>query len=328
MASASNHYSRNYHLPLHSQNPNPSNPNPYPYHNPIPSPNSDTEDRNPIPIRIRGDSSDMAEPSGNNNNNNNVVSSSSSSSDAAAAAMAMSMSISIDGSEEDLVLSRSEFLTRQEVLKRRSRRVKQLSKIYRDHYWSLMEELKLKHREYYWEYGKSPFQEDEDSRENLSRRNNSALGTNAEGNQNNGKLALGLEMGANGNSNRCEVHGCKMKAMALTRFCHSHILSDAKQKLYKGCTYVTKSSPTGPTLCMKPILRSTVPSVCPLHLQKAEKHVTRALRKAGLNCTSTCKLAPEFHVIVTEYVRQIQFKRRAAHKALVDTVESKEGNNI
>ncbi|XAR69586.1 hypothetical protein NMG60_11001236 [Bertholletia excelsa] len=260
----------------------------------------------------------MAEPRNNINN--------ASSSYAAAANTAMGMAI--DGMEEDLALSGSEYLTRQEVLKRRSRRLKQLAKIYREHYWSLMEELKVKYREYYWDYGKSPFVEGDENREDLNRKNNSAPATNnAEDNQNiNGKLGLGV--GQNANANRCEVHGCKMKAMALTRFCHSHILSDGKQKLYKGCTYVTKSSPTGSTLCMKPILKSTVPSLCPLHLQKAEKHIARALKKAGLNVTSTSKLAPKFHVIVAEYVRQIQSKRRAAQKALSDTVESKEGSTI
>lgn len=331
MASASNHFSHNHRLSLHSQiPPNSINPNP----NPIPT--NDIEDKNPNPnsslrLRVVDSSSDMAEPT-NNNNNNNIASSSSA---------ATPMEIAIDGSDSDdsdsdSALSRSQFLTRPEVLKRRSRRLKQLSKIYRDHYWSLMEDLKLKYRDYYWDYGKSPFLEDEDILHSLNRNHSNNYGTtiipdDIQHPLNNGKLGLGLGLGlgSNGNANRCEVHGCKMKAMALTRFCHSHILSDAKQELYKGCTYVTKSSPTGPpTLCMKPILRSTVPSICPLHLQKAEKHVTRALRKAGLNVTSTSKLAPKFHVVVAEYVRQIQSKRKAAQKALVGTVESKVGNTV
>ncbi|KAA8533392.1 hypothetical protein F0562_031174 [Nyssa sinensis] len=226
-----------------------------------------------------------------------------------------STSMAMDGSDEDSALSKSEFLTRQEVLKRRSRRLKQLAKVYRDHYWSLMDELKLKYREYYWEYGKSPFQEDED-RENLDWKN-SIQGTGEDANTNNNGNGSKLGLGLGVNANRCVVNGCKSKAMALTRFCHSHILSDAKQKLYKGCNYVTKSSLTGPIFCMKPILRSTVPSLCALHLQKAEKHVTRALKKAGLNATSTSKLAPKFHVIVAEFVRQIQTKRRSAQKAIV-----------
>uniref|UniRef100_A0A5B7BDB2 KAT8 regulatory NSL complex subunit 2 n=1 Tax=Davidia involucrata TaxID=16924 RepID=A0A5B7BDB2_DAVIN len=237
-------------------------------------------------------------------------------------ASSASTAMAIDGSDEDSALSKSEFLTRQEVLKRRSRRLKQLARVYRDHYWSLTEELKLKHREYYWEYGKSPFQDDEDI-ENLDRKN-STLGTGEDANTNNNGSKLGLGMGVI--ANRCVVNGCKLKAMALTRFCHSHILSDAQQKLYRGCNYVTKSSPAGPIFCMKPILRSTVPSLCTLHLQKAEKHVTRALKKAGLNVTSTSKLAPKFHVIVAEFVRQIQTKRRSAQKEIVDTVEIKVDN--
>lgn len=82
------------------------------------------------------------------------------------------------------------------------------------------------------------------------------------------------------------------------------------------------SSPTGPILCGKPILRSAVPSYCALHFQKAEKHVARALKKAGLNSTS--KLAPKFHVVVAEYVRQIQNKRRAAQKAVPENADIKE----
>ncbi|CAI9772388.1 unnamed protein product [Fraxinus pennsylvanica] len=121
----------------------------------------------------------------------------------------------IDGSEDDLILSKSEYLTRPEVLKRRARRTKQLVRIYRDHYWALMEELKLKYREYCWEYGKSPFQEDEE---------NEKINSNC------------------GDGTRCGVHGCKAKAMALTRFCHMHILSDSKQKLYKACNFSIKSN--------------------------------------------------------------------------------------
>ncbi|KAL2453401.1 hypothetical protein Adt_49098 [Abeliophyllum distichum] len=231
----------------------------------------------------------------------------------------------IDGSEEDLALSKSEYLTRPEVLKRRARRAKQLCRIYRDHYWALMEELKLKYREYCWEYGKSPFQEDdENDRINSNRGDGTRIiqeNVNGIGNKN------GNSGFNNGNNivNRCGVHGCKAKAMALTRFCHMHILSDAKQKLYKACNFSIKSSPTGPILCGKPILRSTVPSYCPLHFQKAEKHVARALKKAGLNVSSTSKLAPKFHVVVAEFVRQIQSKR-SAQKVTLGSAEVKQEN--
>lgn len=237
----------------------------------------------------------------------------------------------IDGYEEDLMLSKSEFLTRYEVLKRRSRRLKQLAKIYRDHYWALMEDLKLKYREYYWEYGKSPFQEDDENNNNLvssngSNHNNVNIkGENGEANiQGSADNCHGNVGGSRIYGNRCGVHGCKSKAMALTRFCQMHILSDNKQKLYKACNYAIKSPPTGPILCGKPILRSTVPSYCALHFQKAEKHVARALKKAGLNVSSTSKLAPKFHVVVAEYTRQIQNKRRAAQKALSENADMKE----
>lgn len=150
--------------------------------------------------------------------------------------------IRVDGAEHDAALSKSGFLTRPEVISRRARRVKQLARIYRDHYWALMEELKLKYREYYWEYGKSPFVEDEENeRNNLSRGDVAGLAAD------NGNGNLGIN-GGNGNlginggnaSSRCGVHGCKAKAMALTRFCHMHIMSDAKQKLYKACTFAIK----------------------------------------------------------------------------------------
>lgn len=218
--------------------------------------------------------------------------------------------IKIDGWEEDAILARSKFLHRMEVLKRRHRRTKQLQRIYRDCYWTLMEEVKLKHREYCWKFGMSAFQEDEDK--------NKKDGTQGTG-ENSGNMV---------NSNTCGVHGCKSKAMALTNFCHMHILSDRKQKLYKACNYTIKSSPTGPILCGKPILMSTVPSYCSLHFQKSEKHVTRALKKAGLTASNTNKVAPKFHVIVAEYVNHIQNKRRAAaQNTTVEIVEVKEENS-
>lgn len=222
---------------------------------------------------------------------------------------AASMAATIEEVDEDAFLSNSELLAREEVLKRRSRRLKQLARVYKDHYWSLMEELKSKYREYYWEYGKSPYQEDESVPETDAGKNGDDYG-------------LGLEF--SNDSSRCAVHGCKSKAMALTKFCHTHILSDSKQKLYMGCNYVIKSSQAGPILCGKPILKSTVPSLCTTHFQKAEKHVARALKKAGLNSTSTNKIAPKFHVIIAEYIRQIQTRRISTRKTMAENPEIKE----
>ncbi|KAL8051931.1 hypothetical protein ABFX02_06G179800 [Erythranthe guttata] len=163
--------------------------------------------------------------------------------DPSSASSSASGPILIDGSEHDAALSKSEFLTRPEVINRRARRVKQLARIYRDHYWTLMEELKYKYRKYYWDYGKSPFVEDEEGERINPNRGEPAAAAAAE-NVGNGNL------GANGGSCssialiRCGVHGCKAKAMALTRFCLMHILSDSKQKLYKACSFSIKRSPS------------------------------------------------------------------------------------
>jgi hypothetical protein len=61
-----------------------------------------------------------------------------------------------------------------------------------------------------------------------------------------------------------------------------------------------------------------------MHCQKAERLVGRALKKAGLSVSSPSKLAPKLHVIVTEFVRQIQTKRRAALKENVSEDHIKE----
>lgn len=228
--------------------------------------------------------------------------------------------------EDDTALANSEFLTRQEVLKRRSRRLSRLAKCYRDHYWSLMEELKRKHREYYWKFGKSPFREEDEVE-------NGAIGVfvnNSIDNDNNrihhndnDKIVtssgdLGLELGIEGSFNRCAFPGCNSKAMALTRYCHPHILSDTNQKLYKGCKFCIKSTGAGPIICGKPILISTIPSLCPSHLQKAERNLRVMLKKEGVPVALSNRLGSKFHLVITEFVHQIQSRRRAAAAACVN----------
>ncbi|XP_061360225.1 uncharacterized protein LOC133304227 [Gastrolobium bilobum] len=189
--------------------------------------------------------------------------------------------------EEKLAVSSASHLTRPELLKRRLRNLNQLSKCYRDLYWSLMEDLKTHYRRYLWDYGLSPFKDNEATAENNNINNFDVF-----------------------NNYMCAFLACKLKPMPLTTFCHLHILSDSSQKLYKPCNYVIKSAQAGPITCGKPILRSTVPSLCISHFQKAQKHLTRTLKRNGLNISSTSKMAPKFHVIVTEYVHHIQVKRR------------------
>lgn len=134
--------------------------------------------------------------------------------------------MTIDGADEDQILANSTVLTRREVITRRLRRVRQLARCYKSHYWALMNDLRSKYRDYYWTYGKSPFKDDEENP------NGVVLGDRVNGTDN------GVVVGDD--FVRCAFSGCKSKAMALTRFCHTHILSDSKQKLYRGCTTVAK----------------------------------------------------------------------------------------
>ncbi|XP_062107733.1 uncharacterized protein LOC133818718 [Humulus lupulus] len=168
-----------------------------------------------------------------------------------------------------------------------------------------MEELKVQYRHYYWKFGASPFRRNDVVEQENQERESAAV----EDEDNNGSG------GTLKNRRRCSFVGCKLMAMALTSFCHLHILYDSKQQLYKPCNYVIKSAQAGPITCGKPILRSSAPSLCFVHFQKAQKHVTMTLKKAGLNVSSSSKLAPKFHIIVAEHVRQIQAKRRALQNA-------------
>ncbi|KAM0045014.1 putative DNA-binding domain, KAT8 regulatory NSL complex subunit 2 [Helianthus debilis subsp. tardiflorus] len=196
----------------------------------------------------------------------------------------------IKQSPEDEYLSNSTHLSRQQVLNRRSHNMQQLSKCYRDHYWGLMEEIRVRYREYLWKFGVSPFQDDCNEDEKVRDGIDDAI------------VVAG--------DVTCVFNGCKTKAMTLTSYCHVHILSDPKQQLYKPCEFLLKSVHAELVPCGKPVLRSIVPSLCSIHYLKAQQHVVRALRKAGLNITSMNKSGPKFHVVVTEYVREIQEKRK------------------
>ncbi|BAU01771.1 hypothetical protein LR48_Vigan10g190100 [Vigna angularis] len=214
--------------------------------------------------------------------------------------------VTVDGAGEDAALAKSRFLTRKEVLQRRLRRVRQLTRCYRTHYWALMEELRSKYRDYSWTYGKSPFKEDHNEGEN---------------NNPNGVIT---GVGGGDDIIRCRFSGCKTKAMAMTKYCHAHILSDSKQKLYQGCRAVAKNLPTGPSFCNKPVLKSVVPAACATHHQFGERCLSRALRRAGLGnaIPNNRKPTPKFHVLVSEFVHQIQKKRKLALKETALKVET------
>ncbi|CAJ1953219.1 unnamed protein product [Sphenostylis stenocarpa] len=215
--------------------------------------------------------------------------------------------VTVDCADDDAALAKSGFLTRKEVLRRRLRRVKQLRRCYRTHYWALMEELRSKYRDYSWTYGKSPFKEDHNESDN---------------DNTNGVVTGGG--GGGGDIVRCRFSGCKTKAMAMTKFCHAHILSDSKQKLYQGCRAVAKNLPTGPSFCNKPVLKSVVPAACPTHHQFGERCLARALRRAGLGnaIPNNRKPTAKLHVLVSEFVHQIQKKRKLALKETALKVET------
>nr|KYP53507.1 hypothetical protein KK1_024645 [Cajanus cajan] len=215
----------------------------------------------------------------------------------------------MEGGDDDAALANSRVLTREEVIRRRLRRVEQLGRCYRAHYWALMEELRSKYRDYCWTYGKNPFKEDRADSDNNNNNNNNNDNPN------------GVVAGGDDNV-RCRFSGCKSRAMALTKYCHLHILSDSKQKLYQGCRTVAKNLTTGPSFCNKPALRSVVPPACPTHYQSGEKCLARALRRAGLGNTIPTNRKLKFHVIASEFVHQIQKKRKLALKETTPKVET------
>ncbi|MED6219371.1 hypothetical protein PIB30_035186 [Stylosanthes scabra] len=222
--------------------------------------------------------------------------------------------MTLDGAENDAVFAKTRVLSQREVTVRRHRRTKQLKRLYKGHYWAFMEEIKSKFKEYYWTYGKSPFKETNAVNDAVvfGDENN-----NANGGNNNGVLGVGGDDVA-----RCAFGGCKTKAMALTRYCHAHILSDPKQKLYRGCRTVAKNLPTGPSYCNKPVLRSVVPAACTTHYQLGEKCLLRAVKRAGYNVPINRKPNVKLHVVVNEFVRQIQNKRKVVLKSAVSKAET------
>lgn len=99
-----------------------------------------------------------------------------------------------------------------------------------------MADLQTQHRCYSWNYGVSPFK-DENHQQNKRRKVEGQTGDEMEGsgdNDNNNNDGV-----KGGNCVACG-NGCKSKAMALTNYCQLHILMDKKQKLYTSCTFVNK----------------------------------------------------------------------------------------
>ncbi|BAS93250.1 uncharacterized protein [Oryza sativa Japonica Group] len=195
----------------------------------------------------------------------------------------------------------AEALTREEVLRRRRRRAKRLVDVYRRLYWTLGEELRARHRQYVWELGRSPLEAEQPPPPPPT---SAAPGPG-------GDLVVVRPVSATvPRRKKCGFAGCKVRTMAMARFCHSHILSDPNQVLYKGCAYISKSGPQVQITCGRPILKASVPSLCNSHFQKCQKLITQGYKKFGVNPSPTGKVSPNFSLLVAECVRQIQAKRR------------------
>ncbi|KAG6513180.1 hypothetical protein ZIOFF_023493 [Zingiber officinale] len=153
------------------------------------------------------------------------------------------------GPGTDAVLLSLEFLSREEVLRRRSRRAKQLARYYRAHYWALVEEVRVKISDYYRSFGIGPLVVDA-----------TATPAVAEGSGENDGRAV--------NKVFCRFSDCQSTAMPLTRF--DLVLNVVLVEAFGGHP------------CRKPVLRTAVPSFCTFHIHKAKKHVSEAVNKAAL----------------------------------------------
>jgi hypothetical protein len=120
----------------------------------------------------------------------------------------------------------AEALTREEVLHRRRRRAARLAGVYRRLYWAMADEVRAKHRQYVWDLGQSPLEPEQP----LPPPGAAAF-------PGNGVAPRSTPVPRR---KKCAFAGCKVRAMAMTKFCLSHIFSDPNQALYKPCTYFMK----------------------------------------------------------------------------------------
>lgn len=65
-----------------------------------------------------------------------------------------------------------------------------------------------------------------------------------------------------------------------------------------------------------------VPPACATHYQLGEKCLLRAIKRSGYNFPTNRKPNPKLHVVVSEFVRQIQNKRKIALKKTVSKAET------
>ncbi|CAL4896448.1 unnamed protein product [Urochloa decumbens] len=232
--------------------------------------------------------------------------------------------VELAGAARDAELRLAVALSREEVLRRRRRRLLQLCSIYRAQFWALAEELPARHGEYWWEHGASPALDDEAPPPSLALLK--ANGARA-GPPGNGGLVGPLENGCRGavappaaaaaGRAGCAVSNCDAKAMPLSPYCFNHILLDPKQQLYQPCAFPTRKSgmPNGEAICGNPVLRGITPLRCADHDPKSQELIVEALRNAGIDMPLTSKSGPKLSLLISETVREIQMKRKLSINA-------------
>ncbi|RCV15874.1 hypothetical protein SETIT_3G093200v2 [Setaria italica] len=231
--------------------------------------------------------------------------------------------LELAGAARDAELRLAAALSREEVLRRRRRRLLQLCSLYRAQFWALADELPARHGEYWWEHGASPALGDEPPPSLRLLKGNGA----GAGPPENGGLVGPLENGcrgavapaaaAAGGRAGCAASNCEAKAMPLSLYCFNHILLDPKQQLYQPCAFPTRKSgmPNGEAICGNPVLRGITPLRCADHDPKSQKLIIEALKNAGIDLPLTSKSVPKLSLLISETVREIQMKRKFSMNA-------------
>jgi len=157
--------------------------------------------------------------------------------------------VQLAGAARDAELRLAAALSREEVLRRRRRRLVQLCSLYRAQFWALADELPARHGEYWWEHGASPALDDEPPRARLPPSLPLLKGNGASAAPpGNGGPVGSLENGCRGavatpagGRAECAASNCEAKAMPLSQYCFNHILLDPKQQLYQPCAFPTRT---------------------------------------------------------------------------------------
>ncbi|TVU51469.1 hypothetical protein EJB05_02901, partial [Eragrostis curvula] len=223
--------------------------------------------------------------------------------------------VELAGAARDAELGLASALSREEVLRRRRRRLLQLYSLYRAQYWALADELPAKHGEYWWKHGASPVPPEQPppglppAPPLPAQENRAVVGALVTGGGVGAPVSASAAAGARA---RCAASNCEAKAMPLSQYCFEHILLDTKQQLYQPCAFVTERSraQNGEATCGKPALRGITPLRCADHNPKSPKLIIEALKNAGIDLPLTCKSVPKLSLLISEAVREIQMKRR------------------